>query len=158
MLKKRMMMVAALVVALAVLGLAPYAFAEKVTNVKQEFSGQVLNDCNNEIVDYAGTDHLVIHVTQTKKRLNFTANESIHITGLGETTGLSYVGNGNYHMTQNYTSDSVNYPFVYTEKLKIRLVTQGSEVNEYMTFMFHMTVNANGETTAYIDSAAIECH
>lgn len=156
--QKRMVMVAALVAALTILAWAPSVLAGKVSNVRQDISQTVVNICNGEEVDLEGTGHYVISTTQNANRLSLKANVNIHLTGIGENTGSRYVFNQNSQQIKNFTVDTeLTYPYVLTEKLRYRLVSQGSQGNDYLTAMFHMTVNANGNITAYIDTIDWEC-
>jgi len=104
-----------------------------------------------EVVSLAGTLHEVFHIT-------FDAAGGIHlkihdqpqgISGFGQTTGIRYQATG---VTQQQLSTN---PFTFVNNFQI--IGQGPGNNFRIHQVFHVTVNANGELTAFRDRASAEC-
>jgi hypothetical protein len=104
-----------------------------------------------EIVSLAGTLHEVFHIT-------FDATGSVHlkihdqpqgVSGIGQTTGAKYQGTG---VTQQQLSTN---PFTFVNSF--RIIGQETGNNFLIHQVFHVTVNANGEVTAFVDRASAEC-
>ena len=104
-----------------------------------------------EIVSVSGTLHEVFHIT-------FDAAGAVHlkihdqpqgISGFGQTTGMKYQATG---VTQQQLSTN---PFTFVNNF--RIIGQGPGNNFLIHQVFHVTVNANGEVTAFVDHASAEC-
>jgi hypothetical protein len=71
------------------------------------------------------------------------------ISGFGQTTGAKYQATG---VTQERFS--IN-PFTFVNNF--RIVGQGPGNNFLVHEVFHVTVNANGTVTAFVDRVSVEC-
>ncbi len=74
------------------------------------------------------------------------------ISGEGMTTGDKYQGTG---VTQWQDNGQVGYEYTYVNNF--RIIGQGSGNNYLVHNIFHYTINANGEMTAYVDNVSVEC-
>lgn len=74
------------------------------------------------------------------------------LKGVSLTTGDAYQGQ---YMFQDKFNSWTTYTHTYGDKLKF--TGQGPGNNLAMSFRIHMTVNANGEVTAYMDDIRYEC-
>ena len=107
-----------------------------------------------EVVELTGNLHDLFHVT-------FTANGGLTlktidnpqgISGTGQTTGVKYQGTGE-------TSDVVNGKVGYEETFtnNFRIIGQGPGNNFLVHENYHVTVNANGTLTAFVDNLSVDC-
>ena len=77
---------------------------------------------------------------------------SLSLEGIGLSTGIRYHGKDMYHDHFNGKVGST-----YTAVGNFRLIGQGSGSNLKFSYRFHITVNANGEVTAYVDRFRATC-
>ena len=140
------------------------ASANKATtftsNEKQPIDIIIFIPCANggagENVELTGTIHILIHTTLNGN--NFTTKYHFQpqgISGTGQTTGIKYQGSG---VTQEEIKGSFNngkYIDTYINNFKV--VGQGKGNNYTVHDNMHITVNANGETTATVDNFTSDC-
>ena len=113
------------------------------------------NPCTDEDVAIIGT-------VQTNERTLFDSAGGIHVklqlkwhfTGTGE-SGTKYIANG----TANYQfNGELPYPYEETGILIITCISKGDASNLKLKVRYHITVNANGETTAdFFFGGEVEC-
>ena len=140
---------------LAAPGLAPAAEAHGggiSGSVPIEFT--LYDPCNGEFVDIAGTIHTVSH---TRARANGGSHVGFHqnfanVTGVGETSGTEYRIAGSASQRMNVGGAQVSSITVHEV-----FVSRGSAPNEAIGIRMHVTVNADGETTALVDESPTEC-
>jgi hypothetical protein len=104
-----------------------------------------------EFVSLSGTLHGLVHLT-------FDANGDVHakfqdqpqlLSGYGQTSGAAYQGTGvTQDVLNTNTSTFVN---------NFRIIGQGPNNNFLVHEFFHLTRNANGETTTIVDVLSVEC-
>jgi hypothetical protein len=129
------------IAALAVLG-AGAAQAAVVTNTTFPTSG-VLVGCT-EAIAYSGQDHLVVRVTSDASGGFYDAiHRNIQVTGIGLTTGTSYVLNAETNENEHFVGAS-NFTVVLEEVF----VSQGPLPNANVRIIEHMTIDANGDITS----------
>jgi hypothetical protein len=137
------------------LGLAPAAGAlggASAGTVPIAFT--LYDPCAGEFVDIAGGIHTVSHVRDRGaggSQVTFHQNFA-NVTGVGETSGTEYRVAGSASQTMNVGGARVS-------SLTVRevFVTRGSAPNQTIGIRMHVTVNADGETTAFVDESATEC-
>lgn len=109
-----------------------------------------------EFVDLFGSLHTVFHVTDDGSGgFHISALFSPQgISGVGLTSGDSYQATGGTHFHTN-----VNGPLPITDTFvnNFRIIGQGPSNNFLVHTNFHITINANGELTAFVDNFSIEC-
>jgi hypothetical protein len=116
----------------------------------------VFSDCAGEDIHFTGEYHVEIHtVTDGKGGLHgqVTANDH-NLTGVGMTSGTKYRRVGT---TVDRFNVSGPPPLVETFTNSFNLIGQGSKNNTILIETFHVTVSANGDVTASVDKARIEC-
>ena len=97
-----------------------------------------------EIVDFTGTVHSLLRTTINGNRFSQTFEGNYQgVTGTGETTGDTYVGNGAEHQTFN--GSFTNGQFTGTFTTHVNFIGQGSAPNLTFSEVAHITVNANGD-------------
>ena len=150
-------LIATLFIAFAVA--ATTAFAQSTTITTNETvptTGSMLNPCNGDFVTFQGNMNVTNHMTtdasggtHLKTHVNFQ-----NVSGTGAPSGLNY----NVRTTTNETVNDNDGPqYEATIISSVKLISQGSAPNYFLQIVFHITVNANGETTSTVDETKMEC-
>ncbi len=74
------------------------------------------------------------------------------ISGVGETTGDKYQATG---VTQDEFNATVGVEETFVNNF--RIIGQGSGNNYLVHSVFHITFNANGSITAFVDRLSVDC-
>lgn len=112
------------------------------------------NEGAGEVVMLAGNLHVLYRVT-LNDRGDYHAKSLAQpqgVSGMGLVTGDAYVGTG---VTQSQFNGVVGYETTYVNNF--RIIGQGNGNNYLVHETFHVTVNANGEVTAYVDNYSVGC-
>ena len=136
----------------ALLLIAVTVMAAIVINVDIPVSGAVINPCNGETVTFSGVDHFTARVVlDGAGGFHMTTHDNIHVTATGD-QGNSYEGN------QEDTNE-VNGRFgvEQTFVLTVSAIGKGSAPNFEEHTLLHVTVNANGTLTSFIDHFTANC-
>jgi hypothetical protein len=128
------------------------------SNEKQPVDEMIFVPCadggTGENVHLTGTIHILIHTTVNKN--NFTTKYHFQpqgLSGTGETTGNKYEGSG---VTQEEIKGSFkNGKSIDTYINNFNIVSHGTNYRIHVNT--HITVNANGETTATVDNFTSDC-
>jgi hypothetical protein len=145
-----------LAVVLAFVGQTGYASAQATAitlSLQLPIAFDVFVPCaaGGEFVSLSGTLHGIVHLT-------FDANGAFHakfqdqpqrLSGFGQTSGAAYQGTG---VTQDLLNTN---PSTYVNNF--RIIGQGPNNNFLVHEFFHLTRNANGETTTIVDFLSVEC-
>ena len=109
-----------------------------------------------EVVFLSGNLHSLFHLTVNGNNFKFKIhNQPQGISGTGLTTGDKYQGTG---VTQETFGGSfVNGQFSDTFVNNFRIIGQGRGNNFLVHETFHITFNANGELTAFVNNFRSEC-
>lgn len=113
------------------------------------------NQGNGEIVDFSGTLHVVI--SSTVNGNNIHLNELFNpqgAKGIGETTGDMWQATG--ETRQDLTASVSSFPFEVTFVNNFKLV-DGRGGSFLIHENLHVTVNADGTTTAFHDNLTFTC-
>lgn len=149
-------LIAALFVALAT-GTPVFGQASTTTtNETIPFTSTLLNPCTADQVTFQGDMHITNTMTtdsgggtHLKTHVNYQ-----DVSGTGVPSGLNY----NVRTTTNESiNDSEGPQSEATIISTVRLISQGSVLNYFLRLVFHVTVNANGETTSTVTESRIEC-
>lgn len=128
------------------------AVAAIVANVHIPVSGAVFNPCNGETVTFSGIDHFTATVTlDGAGGFHMTSHDNVHVTATGS-LGNSYEGNQEDNFEFNGRV-GVEQTFVLT----FSEISKGSAPNFEMHILQHITVNANGTVTAFVDNITSNC-
>lgn len=107
-----------------------------------------------ESVELSGTLHTLYKTTLDNKggyhsKYHFQPQG---VSGTGLTTGDKYMATG---VTQDAFNGHVGSEETYVNNF--RIIGQGTGNNFLVHETFHVTINANGEVTAYVDNFSVEC-
>lgn len=99
-------------------------------------------------------------------RFNIDARGGVHMSshaqpignwdGIGQVTGDVYQATGVTRSSQNWDGN-VGFPLSYTYVNNFRWIGPGPGNNYTVHSVFHVTINANGETTAQINKSWVDC-
>jgi hypothetical protein len=110
-----------------------------------------------EFVTLSGGLHDLSHVTfdgsggLTVKSLDNPQG----ISGVGETTGTTYHGTGQTQQTFHASGVTSSYSFTYVNIFHIVGTQPGNDF--FVREVSHVTVNANGTLTGYVDQFSVTC-
>ncbi|MGH7589687.1 MAG: hypothetical protein ACRELU_13975 [Gemmatimonadota bacterium] len=109
-----------------------------------------------ELVLLEGTLHSLFHITINSNNFKVKVHDQPQgISGTGLTTGDKYQATG---VTQETVGGSfVNGQFSDTFVNNFRIIGQGPGNNFLLHENLHITLNANGELTAFVDNFSVEC-
>ena len=117
--------------------------------------------CLEEPIVADGTLHEVRHVTLDDsggRHVRTLFNVQVpKFSAVGVFSGTEYLFTGPGHFEIN-DDNLANPPRVRTFFDVYHLIGPGGATNILARFMFHITINAEGEVTALIDTANIQCH
>jgi hypothetical protein len=107
-------------------------------------------DCTGEDVELSGTIHLVSQLQSDGSEVGHINFQGV--SGVGLTSGTTYRSSSvdNFRLAAPYPSD-------ITSVRSLRLISPGPEDDLLVRFLFHITVNANGEITAEVEDVNFEC-
>jgi hypothetical protein len=123
--------------ALAVVGLltTPVASAAPGQNSWDNGAGRFFDGCTGEWVDNTYTTH---EMSGDHAPFHF----NLHLVGIGETTGMSYIGNTINNQSVHPLPDGNG---MGGQVFTVRVVSQGSSPNSLVfAFHYHLVVDANG--------------
>lgn len=128
-------------------------------NTTVPFMDTFLVPCANggagELVDLSGDLHVLFHTTVNGNNGRLYQHfQPQGVSGVGETTGDTYHAVGITQLSVNFKAGS---DFVTTFVNNFRLIGQGPGNNFQVHENFHITVNANGDITAFHDNATFDC-
>lgn len=135
---------------------APAALGQTVIQDTPIANQQVLNDCNNEVVDMSGTLHSEMSFsTNPNGNTHFSLNATVHMTGVGESTLVNYVANESTHQETN-TKGMVAQEQSFSTKIK--LVSQGPTPNMVDRATLHVVIDKNNNVKVDISKHQIKCN
>ena len=145
------------VLSIVALGLLS-AQAAVTTNIEVPVNIPVFIPCAaggaGELVVLSGDLHVLL-------RFTIDNNGGIHsashfqpqgISGIGQTTGDKYQGTG---VTQDEFNAKVGHEETFINNF--RIIGQGNGNNFLVHENFHITINANGSVTAFLDNFSVDC-
>jgi hypothetical protein len=135
------------------LGASTEAFASSgATTFDVPISTVGVNPCNGAIVSLTGTVHFVVNaVSNGNTQHYFVLHDTLHVAGTAS-DGTAYLGNGGDVENLNIAAGS-------TESIlrHFTLISEGSDPNLAFSLHEHVTVDANGNVTAFFDNNDFEC-
>ena len=144
------------IVALTVIGIGLMVSAQAavVENIKRPVDESCFNDCTEEWVDFHGYVHEALKVTDDGNGGFHISNHINYrdVTGTGENSGDNYRVTGAYNINVNLKAG-----VEFTEVHNGQIIRPGKGGNFLVHFTYHMTANANGEVTSYVDNIEIKC-
>src|SRR5919112_5060673 len=107
-------------------------------------------DCTGEDVELSGTIHLVSQLQPDGSEVGHVNYQGV--SGVGLTSGTTYRASSvdSFRLAAPFPSD-------ITSVRSLRLISPGPDDDLLVKFLFHITVNANGEITAEVEDVDSEC-
>ncbi len=142
----------------AVLVLGSSVQAEVQTNIKVPVSIGVFIPCAaggaGEVVVLTGNLHVLLRFTVDQAGgIHATSHfQPQGISGVSETTGDKYQGTG---VTQTEFNAKLGVEETFVDNF--RIIGQGNGNNFLVHENFHITINANGVVTAFVDNLSVDC-
>lgn len=123
------------------------SFAEAVTNTRQAVTFEQATPCTGELITFTGEIHGIFRTTSIDENGRFQEifKTQFHGKGTG-TSGTEYIFND--EITQD-ANGQVGMEITFVQSFNI--LARGSAPNLTLFMQGHMTVNANGEVTAFFD-------
>ena len=157
-----MKLLKAFAVALFLLALAIPAQAEVIANDQDDIFFVAFVPCADggagEFIEGEGRLHVLIRQTiDSAGGLHLgTHFQPMGLKAIGQTTGDRYNATGVTQTSTNIAGGGL--PFTDTYINNFRMVGTGQNaVSYHVHTTFHVTVNANGEVTAFVDNTRITC-
>ena len=117
------------------------------------FSVTFFDDCSGEFVDIDVTYKSDVHVVATKSgTFHLDFHDVYSGRGVGETTGTEYLANQTDSFSLNLAKGANE-----TEPLHFSMISKGGADNLEFAAIFHITIDANGVVTSFVDNANVVC-
>jgi len=125
---------------------APVSAAAPLENGWDTFTGSVFDSCTGEVVDNSGKVHTVL--TES------TSHNNVHLVGIGETSGVAYVGSNTINAPVHVAADGS-----YTADLRVHvsLVSMGGSPNAQTTIRLHQVFDADGNLISETSDFSSDC-
>jgi len=107
-------------------------------------------DCTQEIVEISGTIHMVNQIQADGSVMGHF--NYLNVSGVGLTSGDTYQTNAVDHIRL-----SAPFPSSIASVRSFLLVSRGSSSNLLIHIAYHITVNEQGQLTAFIEDLDIQC-
>jgi len=107
-------------------------------------------DCSGEDVEISGTIHMVNKTLVDGSVIGQFNYQDV--TGVGLTSGITYRVSA-----VDQVRLAAPFPSSISSVQSFHLISNGSSSNLIVQVLYHVTVNANGEVTASIDSLSMQC-
>jgi hypothetical protein len=112
--------------------------------------------CTGEWIHFTGEALLNVHFTFNNNKIHGEYHYNPQgEKGVGLSSGLQYQGVGVINRT--FSISQINGVYTYNQRIRIALVAPGSGNNLVWSADLHVTINANGELTAFRDNETLEC-
>lgn len=115
-----------------------------------------LNPCTGEDVALSGSFQVVVHITADASGGFHLAAEgnAKNVSGTGLDSGISYRATGGFWDEFNSSGAAQE---TFTSASVFNALSQGSASNLVLHGVFHFTIDANGNLTAFVDDVSFEC-
>lgn len=147
---------AALIAALALVVFAPVAALAAAETQSIETSFALYSACVGEYIAVTGTVHTVSNVTNPAGGISVTSQVSwSSVQGVGLTTGNKYTVVSGNNFAFSASGGSGQHEFSSLGRTGV--IAQGRAPDSWLSFRYHVTVNADGRTTASISDFSTTC-
>jgi hypothetical protein len=129
--------------------------ADNTTHLSEPFAFALDNPCTGEVIDLVGElDGVVTSSINPAGHIHLAEVHRITASGLSS-SGIEY----KYLQTSpdHLTLDVDGAPFTATGETTGLLISQGGTANLDQHVLFHLTIDANGDVTATVDNASVDC-
>lgn len=129
--------------------------ADTTTNEEVPVTSAQVNTCNSDVVLLSGFMHIQNHYyTDNNGGSHLESHTNYQdVTGVGVPSGSTYTATDNVNTTVNTNQLQTEQTFVQ----EFNLISRGSEPNLKIHVTFHVTINANGETTTTVNNTRTVC-
>jgi hypothetical protein len=135
----------------ALAGFTPAAqAAASVSKFPVSFS--LFDPCTNENIDFSGN---AMAVLTTQDNHTIFHSVDIAVTGIGETTGMSYHETFSVLIAEQGTDETG--PYAETNSVQSRLITPGGGNDLEFDIIFHFTITANGDVPVFHNRVTATC-
>ena len=141
----RILMLCAIAALTAGVSVAQAAVTEHQRNVAVDTT---LIACNGEAVHFTGNADTLVRLTEAGSgRVTIGQHVTMHLSGVGETTGAHYNLNStvNFHTTQDVESGGTA---VFTDRERVVVTAGGGQPNFKFFILVHATTTPNGDNTS----------
>lgn len=155
--RARAVLIAALLIVVAAACTPAFGQATTITTSETiPFTSSLPNPCNGDVVTFQGDLHVTNHVTTDSSggtHLRTHVNYQ-NVSGTGAPSQLNYrVGTVSNETVNDNDAGQSEVTVIQT----VKLIAQGPAFDFFLRMVFHITVNANGETTSTVEETRIEC-
>jgi hypothetical protein len=126
------------------------AFALEATSTDMPLYFLRSADCTGEMVEISGTIHMVNQIQADGSAMGHFNYQNVR--GLGLTSGNIYQTPAVDHIRL-----SAPFPTSITSVRSFLLISRGSSSNLLIHVAYHITINENGKTTAFIEDLDVQC-
>ena len=136
------------------------AYTAVVTNMSFPVTIDVFIPCAvggaGEVVTLNGNLHVLLSSTVNANHIStYSHFQPQGISGVGSVSGDKYQATGITRFS--FEADVVAFPFIQTLVNNFKIIGQGPGNNFLVHQNVHLTVNANGTVTAFVDNFSVEC-
>ena len=116
-----------------------------------------VNSCTGEHLHItSGTWHIDVHGVINNNKVSFDEHtNTLNYKLVSPTTGIEYTGS--FASSNKYNVSFYNGLFISTQTLSVLLTTPGGGNNSLLKMDEHITVDANGKLTAWVDNLRSGC-
>jgi hypothetical protein len=109
-----------------------------------------------EMIDLSGPIHTLVTLTLNGNHFSgYGKTQPQGISGFGETTGVKYQATGG--TSTSFAGSFQNGQFTQTFVNNFRMIGQGPNNNLLVHETSHITLNANGTATSFVDNVSVTC-
>ena len=132
------------------------ALVDTTTNEEVPVASTQINTCNGDVVLLSGLMHVQNHYytdntggSHLESHINYQ-----DVTGVGAPSGSTYTATDTVDTTVNTNQLQSEQTFVQ----EFNLISHGSAPNFKLRVTFHVTINANGQTTTTVNNTREICN
>jgi len=146
-----------LLTALAMFWSPGVAFGSVEINERISIEGEVFEDiCGEDLIHTGGNLHILVSYTINDNNVSGNVHfqpQAAKLVGL--TTGREWVGTGMLH--ERFSESLNGGAATFTSVSNFRIIGKGQAPNYIEQVILHTTINANGDVTADVSLAGVDC-
>lgn len=133
------------------------AFGSVEINERISIEGEVFEDiCGEDLIHTGGNLHILITYTINDNN----ASGNVHFNPqaaklVGMSSGDEWLGTGMLH--ESFSESFTNGSVTFTSVSNFRIIGKGDAPNLLEQTILHTTINANGDVTADVSLAGVDC-
>jgi hypothetical protein len=150
--RARFILAAMLVVSIASAPSRSATQSNPVQHFEDGFAASMFNDATGEIVDLQVSVKSTLHIVESSGgQAHLMVKDVFSGRGKGQSSGTAYIGN-----QSDSFSVVVGKGFAETSNLHFSLISKGGAANLEVRALFHVTMDANGVITAFVDNYTVK--